>query len=95
MMNDKQNTKPAATYPRGRMDALVMHYSHLEKIDRFPVGRAFATRENGQPVRFGWVTGYAYNPKGELVFMARWAHRDGESLIHPENVHHVCAFAEA
>ena len=85
----------AIANPQGQVDALVMPYSHLEKIDCFPVGRAFATRENGQPVRFGWIKGYAHNPKGALVFRARWAHRVGESLIHPENVHHVCSFTEA
>ena len=71
-----------------------MPNSNLEKIDRFPVGRAFATQEEGQPVYYGWVTGYELNPLGELVFKARWAHHQGETLIHPTYVHHVCYFTD-
>jgi len=61
----------------------------LEKIDRFPVGRAFATKQGDHPVRYGWITGYGVNPSNELVFKCKWAHRDGEQLIHPANVHSV------
>lgn len=62
---------------------------NLEKIDRFPVGRAFCTKQDDQPVKYGWVTGYGLNPSGELVFRIRWTHRDGEQLLHPVHVHSV------
>jgi hypothetical protein len=61
----------------------------MEKIDRFPVGRAFSTKQDGHQVKYGWVIGYGLSPSGELVFRVRWAHRDEEQLLHPVHVHSV------
>jgi len=63
-----------------------MNTENLEKLDSFPVGRVFWTKKGNNPVKFGWVIGYAINPCGELVFKVKWAHRDMEQLLHPSNV---------
>ena len=82
------NTTETKQPPQVGGSELNVQYS-LEKIDRFPVGRAFSTKQSDHPVRYGWVIGYGLNPSGELVFRVRWAHRDEEQLLHPAHVHSV------
>ena len=67
---------------------MMMTKMQTEKFKKFPIGSVFSckSQQENAKVKYGWVTGLAFNSADELVFTVKWAHRQGDQMLHPSLV---------